>query len=75
MEFLFILSAQGDSPNQWRTDEVRIFKNSSWWKPPPVNPYLHGMPEALIDLKPQEEETPPMPLPPVSSKKGQLSNR
>nr|XP_033813512.1 U2 snRNP-associated SURP motif-containing protein isoform X1 [Geotrypetes seraphini] len=36
---------QGDSPTKWRTDDYRMFKNGSLWRPPPLNPYLHGMSE------------------------------
>ncbi|XP_006002850.1 U2 snRNP-associated SURP motif-containing protein isoform X2 [Latimeria chalumnae] len=36
---------QGDSPTKWRTDDFRMFKNGSFWRPPPLNPYLHGMSE------------------------------
>jgi len=40
---------QGDSPYQYKTDEFRIFKGGSIWKPPPLNPYTSGMPEELVD--------------------------
>ncbi|XP_014681632.1 PREDICTED: U2 snRNP-associated SURP motif-containing protein-like [Priapulus caudatus] len=53
---------QGDTPNKWRADEFRMFKNGSIWRPPPMNPYLQGMPEPV--------ETPDK----ESQKKGQLSN-
>ncbi|XP_069474361.1 U2 snRNP-associated SURP motif-containing protein isoform X3 [Ambystoma mexicanum] len=36
---------QGDSTTKWRTDDFRMFKNGSLWRPPPLNPYLHGMAE------------------------------
>ncbi|XP_075058028.1 U2 snRNP-associated SURP motif-containing protein isoform X2 [Mixophyes fleayi] len=36
---------QGDSPTKWRTEDFRMFKNGSLWRPPPLNPYLHGMTE------------------------------
>ncbi|XP_075426207.1 U2 snRNP-associated SURP motif-containing protein isoform X3 [Ascaphus truei] len=36
---------QGDSPTKWRTEDFRMFKNGSFWRPPPLNPYLHGMTE------------------------------
>ncbi|XP_077344357.1 U2 snRNP-associated SURP motif-containing protein isoform X5 [Lithobates pipiens] len=36
---------QGDSPTKWRTEDFRMFKNGSFWRPPPLNPYLHGMAE------------------------------
>ncbi|XP_070538987.1 U2 snRNP-associated SURP motif-containing protein-like isoform X3 [Ptychodera flava] len=51
---------QGDSPSHWRVEEFRMFKHGSYWRPPPMNPYLQGMPE---DLAPQPEQ----------AKKGQLS--
>ncbi|XP_066049374.1 U2 snRNP-associated SURP motif-containing protein isoform X7 [Chamaea fasciata] len=36
---------QGDAPTKWRTEDFRMFKNGSFWRPPPLNPYLHGMSE------------------------------
>uniref|UniRef100_A0A1A8MD61 U2 snRNP-associated SURP domain containing n=2 Tax=Nothobranchius pienaari TaxID=704102 RepID=A0A1A8MD61_9TELE len=33
---------QGESPAKWRTEDYRMFKNGSLWRPPPLNPYLHG---------------------------------
>ncbi|XP_062235033.1 U2 snRNP-associated SURP motif-containing protein isoform X6 [Platichthys flesus] len=33
---------QGEAPAKWRTDDFRMFKNGSFWHPPPLNPYLHG---------------------------------
>uniref|UniRef100_A0A674N532 U2 snRNP-associated SURP motif-containing protein n=1 Tax=Takifugu rubripes TaxID=31033 RepID=A0A674N532_TAKRU len=33
---------QGETPAKWRTDDFRMFKNGSLWRPPPLNPYLHG---------------------------------
>ncbi|KAK2538321.1 U2surp [Columba guinea] len=35
----------GDAPTKWRTEDFRMFKNGSFWRPPPLNPYLHGMSE------------------------------
>lgn len=35
-------SSQGETPAKWRTDDFRMFKNGSLWRPPPLNPYLHG---------------------------------
>lgn len=54
---------QGDSPTKWRTQEFRMFKSGSYWRPPPMNPYSQGMPEELVE-KPED----PQP------RKGQLSN-
>ncbi|XP_073435211.1 U2 snRNP-associated SURP motif-containing protein isoform X4 [Dendrobates tinctorius] len=42
---------QGDSPTKWKTEDFRMFKNGSFWRPPPLNPYIHGMTEE------QETET------------------
>uniref|UniRef100_A0A672J5W9 U2 snRNP-associated SURP motif-containing protein n=1 Tax=Salarias fasciatus TaxID=181472 RepID=A0A672J5W9_SALFA len=33
---------QGEAPAKWRTEDFRMFKNGSLWRPPPLNPYLHG---------------------------------
>ncbi|KAL7849327.1 hypothetical protein SRHO_G00209500 [Serrasalmus rhombeus] len=59
---------QGDSPTKWKTDDFRLFKNGSYWRPPPLNPYLHGTPEdeeGDDDDDDDEEE---------SSKKGSLKD-
>lgn len=39
---------QGDSVNDWRTKEFRMFRGGSIWKPPPINFYTQGMPEELL---------------------------
>ncbi|XP_072361197.1 U2 snRNP-associated SURP motif-containing protein-like isoform X2 [Scyliorhinus torazame] len=57
---------QGDSPTKWRTEDFRIFKCGSVWHPPPMNPYLHGMPEDGEIEVPVEQEEP--------VKKGQLKD-
>ncbi|KAK8738232.1 hypothetical protein OTU49_004118 [Cherax quadricarinatus] len=56
---------QGDSPNRWTTRPFRMFANGSIWKPPPLNPFLQGMPEELIKMEEEEED---------KNKKGSLSN-
>ncbi|KAM8823244.1 U2 snRNP-associated SURP motif-containing protein isoform 3-T3 [Spinachia spinachia] len=33
---------QGETPVKWKTEDFRMFKNGSLWRPPPLNPYLHG---------------------------------
>ncbi|KAM4772303.1 U2 snRNP-associated SURP motif-containing protein isoform 2-T2 [Rhinophrynus dorsalis] len=53
---------QGDSPTKWKTEDFRMFKNGSFWRPPPLNPYLHGMAE--------EQEAEPFIEEPI--KKGSL---
>ncbi|XP_065220157.1 U2 snRNP-associated SURP motif-containing protein isoform X2 [Planococcus citri] len=40
---------QGDSPREWRTDEFRMFNGGSIWKPPPMNPFINGMPDELVE--------------------------
>lgn len=56
---------QGDHPSKWRTDEFHMFKDGSIWKPPPLNPYLQGMPEELVDAPPPKH---------IEPKKGALSD-
>ncbi|XP_076053103.1 U2 snRNP-associated SURP motif-containing protein isoform X2 [Oratosquilla oratoria] len=56
---------QGESPNRWSTKPFRMFIGGSIWKPPPLNPFLQGMPEELI----KEEE-----LEDKDNRKGSLSN-
>lgn len=55
-------SSQGETPAKWRTDDFRMFKNGSLWRPPPLNPYLHG-PYDDGDEEEEDEE---------GSKKGSL---
>ncbi|KAJ8357163.1 hypothetical protein SKAU_G00199570 [Synaphobranchus kaupii] len=54
---------QGESPTKWKTEEFRMFKNGSLWRPPPLNPYLHG---TLEEEEEEEEEE--------ASKKGCLKD-
>ncbi|KAK0137780.1 U2 snRNP-associated SURP motif-containing protein [Merluccius polli] len=44
---------QGEAPAKWRTDDFRMFKNGSLWRPPPLNPYLHG---PYDDAEEEEDE-------------------
>ena len=41
---------QGDSPETWRTEDFRMFKNGSLWHPPPLQPV------EIPDLKPKVPE-------------------
>ncbi|KAL3219806.1 hypothetical protein MRX96_005573 [Rhipicephalus microplus] len=59
---------QGDHPNRWRTQEFRMFEGGSLWKPPPMNPYLQGMPPELVE---KEQEALPAK---EENKKGSLSD-
>ncbi|XP_066975259.1 U2 snRNP-associated SURP motif-containing protein isoform X1 [Macrobrachium rosenbergii] len=56
---------QGDSPSRWSTKPFRMFEAGSIWKPPPLNPFLQGMPEELIKIEEEEDD---------KNKKGSLSN-
>lgn len=56
---------KGDHPSKWHTEEFFMFKNGSLWKPPPLNPYLQGMPEELVEVP---------PVRPIEPKKGSLSD-
>ncbi|XP_049605837.1 U2 snRNP-associated SURP motif-containing protein isoform X1 [Syngnathus scovelli] len=47
---------QGEAPVKWRTDDFRMFKNGSLWRPPPLNPYLHG-PYDEGDEEEEEEDS------------------
>ncbi|XP_055935383.1 U2 snRNP-associated SURP motif-containing protein-like [Argiope bruennichi] len=58
---------KGDHPSKWHTEEFSMFKNGSIWRPPPLNPYLQGMPDELVD------QQPPVPRP-TEPKKGSLSD-
>lgn len=64
---------QGDSPTKWRTEEFRMFRGGSMWRPPPIHPYTQGMPEELIG---KEVEDVPVVLPTItpSGKKGSLTD-
>ncbi|KAH8314367.1 hypothetical protein KR059_004863, partial [Drosophila kikkawai] len=39
---------QGDTPNEWKENEFRMFKNGPVWKPPIANFYTQGMPDELV---------------------------
>lgn len=58
------LLLQGEAPAKWRTDDFRMFKNGSFWRPPPLNPYLHGPYDDGEEEEGEEEEE--------GSKKGSL---
>uniref|UniRef100_A0A4W5QMU3 U2 snRNP-associated SURP domain containing n=1 Tax=Hucho hucho TaxID=62062 RepID=A0A4W5QMU3_9TELE len=47
---------QGEAPTKWRTDDFCMFKNGSLWRPPPLNPYLHGNFEEGEGPEEEEEE-------------------
>lgn len=46
---------QGEAPTKWKTEEFRMFKNGSLWRPPPLNPYLHGNFEEGEEEEEEEE--------------------
>ncbi|KAK9974604.1 hypothetical protein ABG768_022684 [Culter alburnus] len=49
---------QGENPNKWRTSPFRMFRGGSLWKPPLLNPYLHGDEEIEEISFPSQEEEP-----------------
>ncbi|XP_026105261.1 U2 snRNP-associated SURP motif-containing protein-like [Carassius auratus] len=49
---------QGENPNKWRTSPFRMFRGGSLWKPPLLNPYLHGDEEPEESSFPSQEEEP-----------------
>ncbi|XP_063375510.1 U2 snRNP-associated SURP motif-containing protein [Cydia amplana] len=40
---------QGDSPKHWSSNDFRMFKGGSVWRPPVMNLYTAGMPDELVD--------------------------
>lgn len=55
---------QGDGQKEWHTDDFRMFKGGSVWRPPPINPWTQGMPDELIEMEERQEP-----------RRGSLSNR
>ncbi|XP_059173401.1 U2 snRNP-associated SURP motif-containing protein-like isoform X2 [Physella acuta] len=45
----------GDSTTKWQTEEFRMFKGGSIWRPPPINPFTQGMPEDLVNREANSE--------------------
>ncbi|CAL1542099.1 unnamed protein product [Lymnaea stagnalis] len=58
----------GDTTSKWRTDEFRMFKGGSIWRPPPINPFTQGMPEDLVNREANSEFE-------LILRKGKLTNR
>ncbi len=54
----------GESLTKWRTAPFRMFKNGSFWQPPPLNRYTQGSPDESYENARHELEI----------KKGNLSN-
>lgn len=46
---------QGEHPSKWRTDDFHMFEGGSIWRPPPLNPFLQGMPDELVESSPERE--------------------
>ncbi|XP_025152472.1 U2 snRNP-associated SURP motif-containing protein [Harpegnathos saltator] len=46
---------QGDGQKEWHTEDFRMFKGGSVWRPPPINPWTQGMPEELIEMEERQE--------------------
>ena len=50
---------QGDPKDDWKTEDFRMFKGGSLWKPPSMNLYANGMDESLMESNDKEEEIKP----------------
>ncbi|XP_071561930.1 U2 snRNP-associated SURP motif-containing protein isoform X4 [Temnothorax nylanderi] len=46
---------QGDVQKEWHTEDFRMFKGGSVWRPPPINPWTQGMPDELIEMEERQE--------------------
>ncbi|XP_026670988.1 U2 snRNP-associated SURP motif-containing protein isoform X2 [Ceratina calcarata] len=46
---------QGDGQKEWHTEDFRMFKGGSVWRPPPINPWTQGMPDELIEMEERQE--------------------
>lgn len=46
---------QGDGQKEWHTEDFRMFKGGSVWRPPPINPWTQGMPDELIEAEERQE--------------------
>ncbi|XP_034947104.1 U2 snRNP-associated SURP motif-containing protein isoform X2 [Chelonus insularis] len=46
---------QGDGQKEWRTNDFRMFKGGSVWRPPPINPWTQGMPDELVEMEERQE--------------------
>lgn len=50
-----VAATQGESPNEWRTSDFRMFRGGSLWRPPALNPYLHGSEDGNEEEEEEEE--------------------
>lgn len=48
---------QGDASNKWRTEDFRMFRGGSIWRPPSLNPYSQGMPDELFSSDEEDDES------------------
>ena len=46
---------QGETYSKWRTQDFKLFKGGSTWRPPPINPYE----ETVSDNEPEKETAKP----------------
>ena len=67
----YLYFSQGDTPFKWRTEEFRMFKGGSLWRPPPINPYTQGMPDELVGKEVEFDQNIPL----FGGKKGSLTDR
>lgn len=46
---------QGDLQKEWPTNDFKMFKGGSIWRPPPMNPWTQGMPDELVETDERQE--------------------
>lgn len=48
---------QGEPATKWRTDDFRMFKGGSIWRPPSLNPFAQGMPDEMFSSDEEDDES------------------
>lgn len=48
---------QGEPTNKWRTEDFRMFKGGSIWRPPSLNPFSQGMPDEMFSSDEEDDES------------------
>ena len=52
----FVFLKKGESASKWSTKPFQMFKNGSYWQPPPLNRYTQGSSDDAYDRAKQEVE-------------------
>lgn len=48
---------QGDAVANWSTEDFRMFKGGSTWRPPAINPFAQGMSDDLFSSDDEDDES------------------